>query len=108
MPTIDHTKVLRVCMQNTQNSFQLYGDCLDITSTIDQLKNIGASMFSAISPNINWNNQMHWIQTKQLSRPSFNHVHLSASSSNIGLQKEYFTKPLIGGAAILTFGLWSS
>jgi hypothetical protein len=59
MPTIDHTKVLRVCMQNTQHSFQLYGDCLDITSTIDQLKNIGASMFSAISPNINWNNQIN-------------------------------------------------
>jgi len=31
---------------------------------------------------------------------------LSATSSNIGLQKSH--KPLIGGAAILTSGLWSS
>jgi hypothetical protein len=61
IPDIEHTKFLRVCMQNTQHSFQIYGDGLELTSTIDQLKNIGVSMFSAISPNINWHNYIHWI-----------------------------------------------
>jgi hypothetical protein len=32
----------------------------------------------------------------------------SAVTCDIGLQKEYLNTSLIGGSAILTFGLWSS
>lgn len=35
-------------------------------------------------------------------------IHLSASSSSIGKDTQYFHKSLVGGTAILTFGLWSS
>jgi hypothetical protein len=96
LPPIDHTKTLQVCMQNTQHSFKIYGDGLDITSMIDNLKYIGASMFTAISPNINWTNTSNWIRTKQIFHPSFNQVHLSAISSDIVRKTEYFTKSLTG------------
>jgi len=35
-------------------------------------------------------------------------VHISATSSNIGKDPLYSNKNLVGGSAILTFGLWSS
>lgn len=35
-------------------------------------------------------------------------MHLSAVSSDIGLEQKYFHKNIVGGTAILTFGLWSS
>jgi hypothetical protein len=92
-------------MHNTQHSFQLYGDGLEITSIIDNLIMIGASMLTPINPNFNWHNQSQLIRTKQLFQCSFQQVHLSASSCNIGLECKYIIS--IGRAAILTFGLWS-
>jgi len=53
---IDHTEVLRVWMQNTQHSFQLYSDGLEIKSIIDYLTTLGVSLFAPISLNVNWNN----------------------------------------------------
>jgi hypothetical protein len=75
---------------------------------INNLKILGVSMFAAISPNVNWKNSSNWVRTKQLFRPHFNQVHLSASSSDIGNDPLYINKHLVGGSALLTFGLWSS
>jgi hypothetical protein len=108
MPSIDHTKILRVCMINTQHMFHLYGDNIDMHTAIANLKTLGAQMFVPISPNINWCNCSNWIQTKQIFQEISPHNHLLATSSDIGKEKDYFITSLVGGSAILTFGLWSS
>ncbi len=66
LPIIDHTKILPVCAQNTQHSFRLFGDMIDILTTIENLKSNGIQMSAPISPNVNWHNQSNWIRTKQL------------------------------------------
>jgi hypothetical protein len=38
----------------------------------------------------------------------FHHTITFATSSDIGKEKDYFITSLVGGSAILTFGLWSS
>jgi len=84
IPIIDHTRYLQICAQNTQHNFKIYGDGLEMHNIINNLKILGVSMFAAISPNVNWKNSSNWLRTKQLFRPHFNQVHLSASSSDIG------------------------
>jgi hypothetical protein len=79
-----------------------------MSSMIQNLKLIDVSMFIPISPNINWQNNSNWSRTHQIFRPHFNQVHLSAVSSAVGLDPLYLNKYLIGGSAILTFGLWAS
>lgn len=79
-----------------------------MSNIISHLVSIGVSMFIPISPNINWKNISSWSRTKQLFRTHFKQVHLSAISSDMGLHPLYFHKNLIGGSAILTFGLWAS
>jgi hypothetical protein len=108
LPIVDHTKILRACAQNTQHSFKLYGDDILLCSSIDNLLELGASMCDPISPNINWHNPLNWLRTRHLFQQNFKQVHLSAVSSDIGLEKQYIDKSLIGGSAILTFGLWAS
>ncbi len=51
-------------------------------------------MFTPISPNIDWHNHIKWIWTKQAFCPAFQQVHLSAISSDIGLENEYKDKNL--------------
>jgi len=108
MPSIDHTSVLRICAQNTQHDFKLHEDGLDMHNIITNLKLLGASMFVAISPHVNWKNTSNWVRTKQVFHPHFTQVHLSATSSKIGNDPLYMNKHLVGGSAILTFGLWAS
>jgi hypothetical protein len=98
----------KFCVQNTQNSFRLYDNGIELPTLIGNLQSLGVSMFSPISPYVNWKNTSNWIRTKNIFQPYFKHTHLSATSSDIGLDKLYFNKQLIGGSAILTFGLWSS
>jgi hypothetical protein len=105
---VDQTKILRVCMQNTQHDFRLYGDGIKITSISNQLKTLGVNMFIPISPNVNWQNPSNWARTRQCFRSNFLQVSVSAVSSNMGLDPLYLHKSLVGGAAILTFGLWSA
>lgn len=105
---IDNTKRLRICIQNTQHDFQIYGDGLEMPAILNNLRELEANIFCLISPNINWNNQSQWIRTKRLFRPIFQHVHISAISSRVGLKPPFSINHLIGGAAILTLGLWSS
>jgi len=108
IPIIDHTRYLQICAQNTQHDFKIYGDGLEMHNIINNLKILGVSMFAAISPNVNWKNSSNWVRAKQLFRPHFNQVYLSASSSNIGNDPLYINKHLVGGSALLTFGVWSS
>jgi hypothetical protein len=95
-------------MQNTQHSIQIYGDAIDLPTRIKNLQSIEAGMFVPISPNINWTNTSNWPRTRYHFRPHFPHVHLSAVSSEIGKNEYYFNKQLVGGAAILTLGMWAS
>jgi len=108
LPPADPTKVLRICMQNTQNSFRLNDDGIDFPMIINNLKMSEVSVFSPISPDVNWKNTSNWTPTKNIFRHHFNQVHLSATSSDIGNELLYFNKHLGGGSAILTFSLWSS
>jgi len=66
LPIIDPTKTLRIVFQNPQHSFQLYDTGIDMSHTISNLISLGAQMFVSSSPNVNWNNQRNWRQTKQL------------------------------------------
>jgi hypothetical protein len=105
MPVIDPTRILRICMQNTQHDFQIYGDGLEITTISNNLQSLGINMFIPISPNVNWINPYYWFHTRQLFHYNFHHVNLSAVSSDIGLDPLYLHKHLMGGVAILTLGL---
>lgn len=64
-------------------------------------------MFVRISPNINWENTSDQVCTRHLFTSISWQIHLSASSSKIGKDVYYFNKSVVGGSAILTFGLWS-
>jgi len=108
LPIIDPTQIIRVCVQNTQHDFKLFDDGISLPIIIENLLNIGANMFVPISPKINWKNPSNFLQTKQIFRPHFPHLHISAVSSDIGNDPLYRKSSLIGGSAILIFGLWSS
>jgi hypothetical protein len=108
MPTIDPCKIIRVCMQNTQHNFKLYGDGLEMHNLQNHLITLGISLFAPISPNVNWQNHSNWSRARHIFRQAFKQVHLSASSSDVGKDPFYLNKHLIGGSAILTFGLWAS
>jgi hypothetical protein len=108
LPIIDPKKILRVCVQNTQHDFKIYSDGLELTSIIEHLQNLAISMFVPISPNVNWKNHSNWSCTHQLFCQHFHHVHISAISSDIGLQPLYLNKHLVAGTVILSFGLWAS
>ena len=105
---IDSTRILRLCMQNTQFSFQLFNDGLDLSHILHHLPLLHVSMFVPISPNVIWNNPSNWTQTKQIFHPLSRQIHLSACSSNFGIGSEYLHKSLVGGNAILTFGQWAT
>jgi hypothetical protein len=105
LPVIDKTETLRVCMQNTRFAFSIYGECIDIYNIIANLTQLDAHLFAPISPNTNCGNHS---RTCSLFRKNFSQVHLSATSSDIGLHKEYINKSIVGGAAILSFSLWAS
>jgi hypothetical protein len=79
-----------------------------MSSIIQNLKKLDISMFCPISPNVNWHNSSNRSRTHQIFCLHFSQVHLSAVSSDIGLDPLYLKKHLIGGSAILTFGLWAS
>jgi len=53
---IDSTCILRLCMQNTQFSFQLFNEGLDISHILHHLPLLHVSMFVPISPNVSKKN----------------------------------------------------
>jgi len=66
-------------------------------------------MLTSISQNVNWENDRKKLHhTHQVFRQFSNYVHLSVTSSDIGVELENIHKNLIAGTAILTFGLCSS
>jgi len=65
-------------------------------------------MFIPISPNINWMVSTNWPRTRQIFKPYFHQVHLSATSSDVGNDPNFFNRHLVGGAGILTCSHWAS
>jgi hypothetical protein len=106
--SVDTTKILRVILQNTQHSFQLYGNAIDMANLIFHLKTLGMSMFVPISPNVKWCNPSNWVRTKQKFREISQHIHLSANCSDIGKKQSYLATSIVGGTAILSFQSWAS
>lgn len=108
-PSPDPTKTLRIIMQNTQYSMQLSQEDEATIQTISNLKALGASIFTAISPNINWCNSSNTVNFKKKFQRTYQQVHLSAASSDMGKDPNYFQqRHLTGGVAILTFDHWAS
>ncbi len=100
---------LRIIMQNTQYSMQLTQDDENTLQTIANLKSLEASIFTAISPNINWSNASNVVAFKRKFHHAYKQVHMSVSSSDIGLDPHYFhQKQLTGGVAVITFDQWAS
>jgi hypothetical protein len=96
-------------MQNPQYSLQLTNENIDTIQLTQRLKELSTSVFTAISPNINWHNPSHWSQFKRPFKRSFKQIHISATSNDVGKLPNYIATPnLIGGAAILTFDHWAS
>jgi hypothetical protein len=48
LTTIDPTKTLRVCIQNTQHSFQIYRDGIKISNIMDDISNLFVQMLSQL------------------------------------------------------------
>jgi hypothetical protein len=108
-PPHDPQTTLQIVMQNTQYSLQLTQEDASALHTITNLKSIGASIFTAISPIVNWCNASNHINFKRKSNKAFQQIHISATSSNIGHDPNYFgQKNLTGGVAILTFDHWAT
>jgi hypothetical protein len=106
---IDSAKKLRIVMQNTYNALQLTNDPSEYIQIINNLQQLEASIFMAISPNINWCNPSHKAQFKHPFLRAYRQVHISSTSSAVGYDKNYFQRPTLpGGAAILTFNHWAS
>jgi hypothetical protein len=105
----DPSKNLRIMMQNTQFTFQITNEDHEKLHAIEQLYNLQTSIFVSISPNVNWNNPSHWVSFKQPFKRTFQQIHISATSSDIGKEPHYRNKPnLTGGAAILSLNHWAS
>ncbi len=105
---IDPIKILRVFVLNTQHSLQIYRDNLKMLPLISSIIYTGAQMFMPISPNVNWTNPSNVIQTKHIFRELHTRTHLSTISSSIELDREYINSSLVGGAAIITSGIWAT
>jgi hypothetical protein len=103
LPAIDKTKILRVCLQNTQHSINISGDGLELSYMMMNLAELNVSLYTPISPNVDWKNPSNWAKTCRFFRNTFQQVHLSAVSSDIGLGPIYINKSLVVGSAILTF-----
>ncbi len=109
LSNIDSSKKLRLIIQNTQYALQLTNDASKYMQIINNLKELNASIFVAISPNINFCNPSNRAQFKQPFSRTFHQVHLSTTSSNVGHHKHYFNRALLpGGVAILTLHQWAS
>jgi hypothetical protein len=77
--------------------------------TIANIKELEASVFVIISPNLNWCNISNKIKFKQQFKPLYQQVHLSTTCSAIGNDKNYFNRELLpGGVAIATLDHWAS
>jgi hypothetical protein len=76
--------ILCVCFQNTQHSFRIHGDNIELPNITSHLQSFGIGRFAPISPYVNWLVSNNWPRTRQLFRPHFQQFHLSATSSDIG------------------------
>jgi hypothetical protein len=96
-------------MQNPQYALQLSKANYEIISVVQNPQSLGANIFSAISPNINWHNPTHCTSLKYPFQWAFQQVHLSATASDMGKHPQHINRStLIGGKAIVTLGQWAS
>jgi hypothetical protein len=108
-PKIDTTRTLRIVMQNPQFSLQLTNENYNTLKLTKNLKELSTAVFVAISPNVNWHNPSHRAKFKYPFNHAFKQVHLSSTSSEVGLLPNYISSQnLTGGVAILTFDHWAS
>jgi len=107
LPPMTNSNILRICFQNTQHSFQIHGEAIELPNLISNLQSLGIGMFIPISPNINWMESTKWPRTHQIIKPHFHQVHLSATSSNIGNDPNFFNRHLVRGAGISTLSQWA-
>jgi hypothetical protein len=106
---INNANTLRVIAQNTQYALQLTQNRIEVTQVIENLQIAEASIFVAISPNVNWANPSHWSKFKSPFKTSYKQGYMHAASSDIGASPSHRNiELLIGGNAILSFDLWAS
>jgi hypothetical protein len=106
---IDPTITVCIIVQNPQYSLQLRRLNSEIYKTIKNLQHLQAAVFGASSANINWCNTSNTQAFKDSFTRSYNHIHISLMSSNIGnhsLYKNYHNLP--GGAAIVSMDQWAT
>lgn len=100
-PKIDPTRILRIVMQNPQFSLQLTNENYNTLKLTNNLKELSTAVFVAISPNVNWHNPSHRAKFKYPFNRAFKQVHLSSTSSEVGLLPNYISSQnLTGGVAI--------
>jgi hypothetical protein len=106
---IDDTATLRIIMQNTQFALHLSKTNHEISQIIKNITTIQASVFAAISPNVNFCNASNLLRFRSPFKQSFKQIHIAASSSEMGNMAVHRNREtLIGGTAILTFDHWAS
>jgi hypothetical protein len=109
LPPISHTNTLRIIMQNTQYAMQLPHNTPDHIDTILNLKQLDASIFVAISPNVNWYNASNTVAFKKSFQQQYKQIHISSATSRLGKDKQYFNRQTLqGGVAVVTFDHWAS
>jgi hypothetical protein len=107
--TIDPTVTLRIIAQNPQHSLQASYENEAFIQTLVNLQDLQTSIYSAISPNINFCNPSHTTSFKNQFRRVFKQAHVSAASCEIGLQPTYKNRyNLTGGVAVVTTSHWTS
>lgn len=107
--TIDPTMTLRIIAQNPQYSLQSAYENEEVIQTLLNLQTLQASIYAAISSNINFCNPSHLTSFKKQFRRVFNQAHVSATSCDIGLQPTYKNRyNLTGGVAIVMTNHWTS
>jgi hypothetical protein len=99
-PHMDPTTTMRIFMQNTQYSLQLANDEATTTQTILNLKTLGASVFTAISPNVNWCNSSATASFKRRFTKEFTQIHINSTSNNIGMHPNYFNQQNLTGGLL--------
>jgi hypothetical protein len=98
-----------IIAQNPQYSLQASNENEELMKTILNLQQIQASIYTAISPNINLCNPSHNVTFKKSFMTAYKQVHLSATSCKIGLQHKCCNQHnLTGGTTIITTDQWVS
>jgi hypothetical protein len=81
----DPQNTLQILMENPQYSLQANFENEELINTVISMKTLQASIYAAISPNVNFCNPSHKVTFKRPFSKQFHHIHLTATSCDIGL-----------------------